>query len=198
MRVRLLIMLFVLAAMGAKAQLAVKTNLLYDATTTPNVGLEYAFGMRNTIQLVYGLNPWVFNSETHGKRDAKHWVLMPEYRRWLCSKFNGHFFGVHAMGGEFNASNVSLPIPGAFFGGENITRGVRDRRYQGDFIGIGATYGYQWILGKHWNLEAEVGVGYGHVWYDKFLCGTCGNKLSEGTTNYVGITKLGISILYLF
>ncbi len=198
MRTKLLIMLFVLTAMGAKAQLAVKTNLLYDATTTPNVGLEYALGMRNTIQLVYGLNPWVFDSKSHGKRDAKHWVLMPEYRRWLCSAFNGHFFGVHAMGGEFNASNVSLPIPGAFFGGENIARGVRDRRYQGDFIGIGATYGYQWILGKHWNLEAEAGVGYGHVWYDKFLCGTCGNKISDGTTNYVGITKLGISILYLF
>lgn len=191
-------MLFVLTATCANAQLAVKTNLLYDAATTPNVGMEYALGTRNTIQCVYGLNPWSFNSEQHGKREVKHWVLMPEYRRWFCSAFNGHFLGVHAMGGEFNAANACIPVPGCFFGGDNLANGVRSNRYQGGFVGIGVTYGYQWILGKHWNLEAEAGVGYGHAWYDKFLCGECGNKFGDGTTNYVGITKLGISILYLF
>lgn len=182
----------------AFSQVAIKTNLLYDATTTPNLGVEVGVGKKNTLQLFYGLNPWTFKSETKGERKAKHWLLMPEYRWWTCSKFNGHFFGVHAMGGQFNAANVDLPLPGTFFKGENLRQGVRDNRYEGWFAGVGVTYGYQWILGRHFNLEAEIGVGYNHVWYDKFECGECGAKVANGGTNYVGITKLGLSLLYLF
>lgn len=181
----------------AYGQVSVKTNLLYDATTTPNLGLEVGVGAKSTVNLVYGLNAWTFDS-SKGERKAKHWVVMPEYRWWTCSKFNGHFFGVHAMGGQFNAANISLPIPGFFFSGDNLASGVKDSRYQGYFAGAGFTYGYQWILSRHWNLEAEIGVGYNHVWYDKYRCGDCGGKLNSGHSNYAGITKLGLSIMYIF
>ena len=191
-------MSIVFAAATVRGQFAIKTNLLYDATTTPNIGAELRLGSRSTVNLVYGINPWTFHSESHGERKVRHWILMPEYRWWTCSPFNGHFLGVHAFGGEYNASNVSLPIPGAFFGGENLTKEVKDKRYQGWFAGVGVTYGYQWILAKHWNLEAEVGVGYGYLDYDKYKCGECGKKLDSGHSNYIGLTKLGLSILYLF
>lgn len=183
---------------NVQAQVAVKTNLLYDATTTPNIGMEFGLGRRSTAQLFYGINPWEFNSTTHGTRMAKHWLLMPEYRWWPCSKFNGHFIGVHAMGGQFNASNVALPMPGKFFGGDNLTKEVRNHSYEGAFLGAGFTYGYQWILNRHFNLEAEAGIGYNRVWYDKYMCGECGAKIGDGNTNYVGLTKLGISLIYLF
>lgn len=39
-------------------KLAVKTNLLYDATTTPNIGAELQTGRHTSLQVVYGLNPW--------------------------------------------------------------------------------------------------------------------------------------------
>lgn len=185
------------ATPGSAQEIALKTNLLYDATTTPNLGLELGIGPRSTFNVVYGLNPWTFNSDK-GKRKAKHWVVMPEYRWWTCTKFDGHFFGIHAMGGQFNAANVNLPIPGAFFGGDNLTSGVRDHRYEGWFVGGGITYGYQWVLSKHWNFEAEIGAGYNYVHYKKFNCTECGGKIGEGHTNYVGITKLGLSFIYLF
>lgn len=180
------------------AQFAIKTNLLYDATTTPNIGAEVRVGSKSTVNLVYGLNAWEFASEKHGDRYAKHWVLMPEYRWWTCSPFNGHFIGAHLLGGQMNVANVSLPIPGVFAGGENIVRVVKNHRVQGEFVGVGFTYGYQYIISKHWNLEAELGVGYGHVWYDKFRCGECGKKEFTGQTNYIGFTKLGLSFVYLF
>lgn len=187
------------ASVAAFAQeLAVKTNILYDATTTPNLGVEIGAGNKNTFQIFYGLNPWKFNSDKHGERFAKHWMLMPEFRWWPCTKFNGHFFGAHLMGGEFNAASVSIPLPGAFFGGDNIRSGVRDTRYQGAFAGVGATYGYQWILNRHWNVEAEIGVGYNHIWYDQYPCYECGAKIKSGQSNYAGITKLGLSVLYIF
>lgn len=176
---------------------AIKTNLLYDATTTPNLGIEFGVGRKNTLQLFYGLNPWTFDSKK-GERMAKHWMVMPELRWWLCSKFNGHFFGVHLMGGQFNASNIDIALPGVFFAGNDLVKGVRDYRYQGYFAGGGVTYGYQWILSRHWNFEAEIGVGYNHVWYDRYPCYQCGAKIATGETNYAGVTKVGLSILYLF
>ena len=194
----LLTFLVALCALQGTGQVAVKTNLLYDATTTPNLGMEIGVGRKNTLQLVYGLNPWTFNSDSHGDRKAKHWLLMPEYRWWTCTKFNGHFLGVHLMGGQYNASNLDFPLPGAFFSGDNLVKGVKDSRYQGWYAGAGFTYGYQWILSKHWNIEAEIGVGYNHVWYDKYPCYECGTKLADGSTNYVGLTKLGLSFLYIF
>jgi Protein of unknown function (DUF3575). len=188
--------LSVAAALPAMGQVAVKTNLLYDATTTPNIGAEYAVGRQNTVNLVYGLNPWKFGSD----RDhyAKHWVLMPEYRWWLCTAYSGHFLGVHAMVGEFDAERAHLPIPGGWFGGDNLTSAVKHNRFEGTFAGVGFTYGYQFPLSRHWNLETEIGVGYGHVWYDRYNCGKCGGKTKSGHTNYAGITKIGVSIMYIF
>lgn len=197
-------MFFLIAALcmlatSGYAQVALKTNLLYDATTTPNLGIEIGAGRKSTIQMFYGINPWKFNSTSHGERMLKHWVLMPEYRWWKCTKFNGHFIGFHAMGGQFNASNVDIPfLPGTFFGGANLVKGLKDYSYDGKFAGGGFTYGYQWILNRHFNLEAEVGVGFDHVWYNKYECGDCGPKLAVGQTNYIGLTKLGLSLIYLF
>lgn len=187
-----------IAAMPAFSQVAVKTNILYDATTTPNIGVEVGIGGKSTLNLVYGLNPWKFNSDSHGERYAKHWVVMPEYRWWTCSRFNGHFIGAHLMGGQMNAANVDFPLPGFFFKGENLAKAVKTGRYQGEFAGVGVTYGYQWSLSLHWNLEAEIGAGYNWVHYKQYPCGECGDKIRSGHTNYAGITKLGLSIMYVF
>lgn len=192
------ILLCMVGNVRSEAQVALKTNILYDATTTPNIGIEVGVAKKNTLQLFYGFNPWTFHDSNDRERKAKHWVLMPEYRWWTCSKFNGHFFGVHLMGGEFNAGNVNLPVPGVFFKGDNLRKSVKDYRVEGQFAGAGFTYGYQWILNRHWNIEAEIGVGYNHVWYDKYKCDDCSRKVNSGNTNYVGIDKLGLSIIYIF
>ena len=52
------LLLTVASVFTARAQqVALKTNLLYDATTTPNLGVEVAMGRRSTAQVVYALNP---------------------------------------------------------------------------------------------------------------------------------------------
>ena len=55
------------SALTAHSQLAVKTNLLYDATTTPNLGAEVRVGSKSTINLVYGLNAWSFKGDSKVK-----------------------------------------------------------------------------------------------------------------------------------
>lgn len=182
-----LLVLFVSFLLPAGAQrVALKTNLLYDATATPNLGLELGVGRKSTVQMFYGLNPWKF-SET---KQMRHWMLMPEYRWWTCQKFNGHFFGVHAMGGQFNAQGIKLPF--------GLLSGLKDHRYEGWFAGGGLTYGYQWILSRHWNFEASVGVGYDYIKYKKFECGTCGPQSADKHTHYFGPTKAVLSLVYLF
>lgn len=194
----ILLIFSVINSLTSDAQTSLKTNILFDATTTPNIGVEFGVGKKNTFQMFYGLNPWEFHSESKGKRIAKFWVLMPEYRWWTCTKFNGQFFGVHLMGGQFNAGNVNIPLPGFFASGDNISKGARDYRYEGAFAGIGVTYGWQWILSRHINVEAEIGAGYNYVWFSKFPCYECGRKIYNGKTNYIGITKVGLSLLYIF
>lgn len=214
---RLILGFFVLAASAfsagvVKAQpIAVKTNLLYDATTTPNLGIEVGLGKRNSIQLFYGLNPWEFNKDkpAYERMKAKHWVVMPEFRWWTCSKMNGFFYGVHLMGGQFNAANVTVPQVGYFFAPSsavaaqepqkgNIFKAVRDTRVEGAFIGGGVTIGYQWILGRHWNLEAEIGAGYDYVWTDHYRCNECDKLIHSGGVNYIGLTKAGVCLMYVF
>lgn len=194
----LLVTIFLFGIETASAQpLAVKTNLLYDATTTPNLGIEYGLGRKMTAQVFYGLNPWEFDKDGVTKQ-AKHWLVMPELRWWSCSTFNGFFWGVHMMGGEFNAQKVDLPAPGAFFSGDNIFKLAKNDRCEGKYLGGGLTVGYQWILSRHWNLEVEAGAGYNHVWYKQYPCAECGNIIKDAETNYLGLTKAGLSLLYIF
>ena len=140
--IRLLILSIILSFSlhGFAQEFALKSNLLYDAMTTPNLGVEIGLPGRSTLNIVYGLNPWTFGSGDNGQRKAKHWVVQPEYRWWHCSKFNGSFIGVHALGGQLNAANVDIPVPGFFFNGDNLQKGVKDYRYEARFAGAGVTY----------------------------------------------------------
>lgn len=172
---------------GVFAQnVAVKTNFLYWTTLTPNVGAEFSFAKKNTVQLFYGLNPW----ESSSGKSLRHWVLQPEYRYWFCESFNGWFVGFHLMGGEFNMGNVDLPL--------NILEGLKDYRYEGWYAGGGVSVGYQWMLSRHWNFEASIGLGYDYIKYDKFECGVCGEKIKSSHSHYFGPTRAALSLLYIF
>ena len=178
--------LFSFRTQAQEKQFALKSNLLYWATATPNVGMEFSAGKKGTLQMFYGWNPW----KSAGERKLRHWVLQPEYRHWFCQPFNGWFVGVYLMGGEFNIGEVKLPF--------GLFKELRDRRYEGWFAGGGITGGYQWMLSEHWNLEASLGLGYDYIRYDKFACGYCGEILKSSHRHYFGPTKLALSFIYIF
>lgn len=160
-------------------KLAIKTNALYWATTTANLGFEVGLGKKLTLDVSGNYNPWKFSDN----KQIKHWMVQPELRYWLCERFYGHFFGVHAHYAQFNVSNLDI-------------FGLGHHRYQGNLYGAGISYGYQWILNKRWSMEATIGVGYARIDYDKYNCGHCGSKLNSGHKNYFGPTKAGINIIY--
>ena len=179
-------------AQEMKAQdVAVKTNLVYDATANVNAGVEAGLAPKWTIDLSGNFNGWNMSHD----RKWKHWFVQPELRYWFCDRFAGHFVGLHLHGGQYNVGGLKNSIS---FLGTDFSR-LGDSRFQGWFAGAGLAYGYTWVLGKHWNLEAEVGVGYAHAWFDQYSYADEGKEvLSNGNKNYWGITKLAISFVYLF
>lgn len=182
------LLVFAMALPASAQNVAVKTNALYWATTTPNIGVEVSVAKQHSLQLFYGLNPW---KQSGGDQTSlRHWLLMPEYRYWFCESFNGWFVGAHLMGGQFNMGGVDLPF--------GLMPTLENRRYEGWYAGGGVTAGYQWVLSRHWNIEASLGVGYDYIKYDKFRCGECGERLKSGHTNYIGPTKLALSVMYVF
>ena len=72
-------------------KIAIKTNALYWATSTPNLGLEIGLAKKLTLDISGNYNPWKFSDN----KQLKHWLVQPELRYWLCERFNGSFFGLH-------------------------------------------------------------------------------------------------------
>ena len=100
---------------------AVKTNVAYLAATVANLGVEYSFGDRYSVDLPVIYSPYTV------ARDYRLCFLavQPEFRYWLKKPMEGHFFGVHLHIGAFNIA-------------------VDDRnRYQSPdgFYGAGLSYG---------------------------------------------------------
>ncbi len=186
---RLIVILFCLVltsqAMVFGQNIALKNNLLYDLTLTPNLSLEVGVGRKFTLDLQTGLNPFNFSDN----KKFKHYLIQPELRYWFCERFNGLFIGAHAHGGQFNVGGLKLPF--------NWVPSLEDHQYEGWFVGGGVSLGYQWILGNHWNLEASLGGGYARVNYDQYKCGTCGTRLKSGNLHYLGVTKAALSLVYI-
>jgi len=164
----------------------VKTNMLYNLATSPNLGVEYRFARKWTVELPVTVNPWTYNKDEN--RKFKFVLVQPELRFWTCEEFNGHFFGLHGHYAIFNVS--SLPNP-------PFTITMNQHRYQGWLIGAGLSYGVQWPISARWGLEAEIGAGYARLKYDQFPCDVCARQIkTDVIKDYWGITRLGLSLVY--
>ena len=169
---------------------AIKTNVLSDAFLNANGGIEVGLAPRWSADLSGEYNGWTIDGHKW-----KHWLVQPEVRYWFCDHFAGHFVGFHALGGQYNIGQIknSLHFLGTDFSD------LSTNRHQGWFVGAGLAYGYSWILGRNWNFEAEIGVGYAYTRYDVFECAGCGKKVSEDNTHhYVGPTKAAVNLIFTF
>lgn len=181
-----ILFLLVCASVRMAAQtIAVKSNLLYDATSTFNLSVEAKLSCSWSVDLSANYNPWTFKDN----KKWKHFLLQPELRYWTQSTFKGHFFGVHVLGGKYNAGGVHLPF--------GLYKELRGERHQGQLFGTGVAYGYAWTLGCRWGVEAELGLGYVRANYDRFSCEACGKEIGKGSRNYVGPTKLALNLVYV-
>ena len=172
-------------------QAGVKTNLLYDATSTFNAGFEVGLSPRLTLEVALNYNPWTWKDN----KKWKHWLVQPELRWWMCNRFAGHYLALHGIAGEYNVGGIRNNLS---FGGLDLSK-LSDNRYEGWAFGGGLAWGYMLPLSRH--LSAEFEVGGGAVWslYDTFDCSVCNIKTdTDNTFWYVGLTKAVVGLVYLF
>lgn len=171
-----------------KAQtFAMKNNLLYDVTLTPNIGFDLKIDSLWTFGAVVGLNAWDIDKNTNKK--WRHLLVEPNFRYWM----NGETFHKSYIEGDliyshYNVGNTTMPF--------GLYNAVKDRRLQGDLFALGGKYGYSWILSRHWRIEAEAGVAVGYAWFKEYECPACGIQLGEGDRIFL-LPQLGINIVYI-
>lgn len=172
----------------SQPSLAIKTNLLYGgALLTPNLSLEIASGPKQTFEFSGSYQAWGREkaaSDSH--KQLAHWTLRPEYRWWTCERFNGHYFGAHALYSRYYVSGRDIPL---LF--------KKEFSYDGHAVGAGFTYGYHWAVGKRWGVEFNIGVGYAYMWYDKGNCSKCEPLAESQDKHYFGPTRAGINLVFM-
>lgn len=121
---------------AAAQRIGLKTNALYWAAASPNVGVELRLNRHVTLNLEGAFNYFDFSSV------ASHAIAFtPEARYWLSARpLAGHFVGLMGLAASYKTD-------------------WKDTRHQGEAGGIGATYGYAFVLSSRWSIEATAGVG---------------------------------------
>lgn len=166
-------------------KVTLSNNLLYDATLTPNLRLGVRLSPHWSMGVTGGYRPWPTSDEKSTK--WKHLLVSPDLRYWTDSVNVHHFFGINPVYVHYNISGIRLPF--------NLYQLDKNQRYQGDFFGLGAFYGYSWPLGRHWNFEAAIGAVVGYTKFDKYQCGHCGTKLGDDKKVLV-LPQAALNIVY--
>lgn len=128
---------------------SIKSNLLYDVLLMPSLEFEYYINRRWSVNLE-GNMAWWHNDPKH--RYYQLATISPEGRFWFKTKGlrHGHYIGAFVGGGWYDLEN----------GG---------RGYQGEMEYAGISYGYMFPIGKHFSMEAGIGIGYMNTKYDEYL-----------------------------
>lgn len=184
-----LLMLGAVQKAGAQNEFALKTNLLHDATASFNLAAEYAVASKWTIQLEGAVRLFDAYDIT-----LNHWLVRPEMRYWLCESYNGFFISGYAMTGMATVGRLwdFSPVYYRFPNLKNFL--LKDATLVSAGLGIG----YDWILGRHWNLEAAFSLGYMFVQGDEYHTEDDTPLLTGSIFDYTGPTGLSLSIVYLF
>ncbi len=168
-------------------RVALRTNLLYDATLSPNLGVDVRVDSTWTVGLLAGMNAWDIDKEKNKK--WRHMLFSFRARKYVNdSVFHKGYFEADAIYSHFNVGNVKFPL--------GLYRTVRERRLQGDLLALGGKYGYSWILSRDWRIEAEAGVAIGYAWFKEYDCPHCGTYYGKDDRIFL-LPQLGVNIVYI-
>jgi hypothetical protein len=167
-------------------RIALRTNLLYDATLSPNLGMDVRVDSAWTVGLLAGINAWDIDKEKNKK--WRHALFSIRARKYRDSLFHKGYYEADVIYSHYNVGNTKIPF--------GLYSAVKDRRLQGDLIALGGKYGYSWILARNWRIEAEAGVAVGYAWFKEYDCPHCGTFLGNGDRIFL-LPQLGVNVVYI-
>lgn len=154
-------------------RVALKTNALYWATLSPNIGLEFRLSRHFTLNIEGAGN--LFKSNKYKTHTA---AFMPEGRYWFSSRPQaGHFIGVMGTANFFKWK-------------------INDTHHNGDALGLGLTYGYSFVLNKRWSLETTLGAGWLHFRDIKYKEGEKAPSGPNHSKDLFAPLKAGVTFVY--
>lgn len=172
-----LLLFLLIYAHGADAQrVAIKSNLLDWAVLSPNLAMELRVSPKLSLDVGVAVNPI---TATIAGIKATNARLQPELRYWFGRPMSRHYMGVALLGGLYSVK-------------------YKHRFYDGDIWAGGLTYGYVFVLSRHWNLETSLGLGVARLRSVSYKEGD--KKPQEvNCSGWQPIPmKLGISVSYIF
>lgn len=171
--------------------MALRTNLLYDGTATPNLGIDFALGQHGSIGASIGLKPWprwlAWDYDNAVPAKWRHRLVTLEGRWWPKRVYDGWFLGADALYLHYNFASLHLPF--------GLYPVLNNSRLQGDAVGAGLFAGYSWWLGEHWRLELAAGVAGAYNNADRYECDHCSAKVGT-EQGAVIIPQLALNIAW--
>lgn len=156
-------------------RVSLKTNALYWIGATPNFGAEFRLTRFFTLNLEAGgtkVNISKVNTQMYG--------FMPEVRYWFSSRPQaGHFVGLMGLAADYKTK-------------------LNTTWHDGYAYGAGVTYGYSFVIGKHWSLEATIGGGAMHISEYKYKVDDTRSGKPNNEKWLISPLKAGVSIVYIF
>ena len=167
---------------------ALKNNLLYDATLTPNLQIEVKLARRWTLEIGAGFNPFPLDDTKFPK--WRHLMVSVAPRYWFCNAFHRDFISFNAAYAHYNVAGNAWPVSWMY-------PQVKEGRYQGDAVMGGVSYGWHFAISPHFSIELEAGVDAGYTWYDQYECEHCGKKknIDGRWGHWLVLPKAGINLV---
>ena len=172
---------FPLPVRKKKQYIAIESNLLLDAAVIPNIGIEVGIGKGFTIGGNYQ-NIWLRDKAwTRWYRLEGFEVGLNRYLNREKRPFRGHHVGLYGQ-----LLTWDFTVNGKGYLAERWARGG------------GVAYGYAFPVGRRFNLDFEIGVGYlGGNMHE--YTPEDGHRVWQRTKpfHWVGPTKAGITLQWL-
>lgn len=190
-------------------QIDLRSNLLYDATLTPNLGIEVRTDSAWSVGINGGLNAWDINKQKNKK--WRHVLVSPYLRHYFGHRADTvryhldtdatptqwrdttelrrmQYIEANVIYSHYNVGNIHFPF--------GLWPDARNHRFQGDFLALGAKYGYSWVMSRDWRIEAEAGIAIGYTWFKEYDCPHCGSFLGDRSRIFL-LPQLGVNVVYV-
>ncbi len=141
-----------------------------------------------TFELIANVNPWTFKND----KKWQLYALQAGIKYWFQGNFNKFFINTDLLGGYYNMSRIKFTLA-------NSNVDLSNLEYRGTIIGWNVGTGFIIPLSERLKLEGAISVGYIRFHYDRYHKTTDSfYKINTTSKNYVGPTKISLSLMYLF
>jgi len=145
---------------------------------------EASYAVARHISLTGGIayNPWEFRGGMDGY----------DYRdKQLSLSVGARYWPWHIFSGWWVASKAQYQMYNT--GGRNSLQ-----TSEGDRYGIGASLGYTYLLGKHFNVEVGLGLWGGLDVFKTYSCPVCGLTIDSGRKMFARANDIILAVSYVF